>query len=127
MKSKEQIAEQIKARFSSVRERAGVLAQALKVRAEIAAAKRRLRSAYADLGEEIYARLAAEKAGALQKDEMLQEFRTRIDGVKAEVRQRQRALAEILEEEPAAGPDAETDAAQDEKPTPAPGSTGKTG
>ncbi len=92
----EEIKEQIRVRFASVRERARVLAQALKVRAEIMAAKRRLRGACAELGEEVYGRLAAQSAGALQEDPAIQEFRLRIEGIRAEIRQLERALAAVL-------------------------------
>jgi hypothetical protein len=97
MVTKDEIAEQLKARFSSVRERAGVLAQALRERAEIAAARRRLRSACADLGEEVYKRMSAKTGAAVEVDAALEEFRARIDGVHAELRQRERALAAILD------------------------------
>jgi len=97
MATKEEITEQIKARFASVRERARVLAHAMKVRAEIVAVRRRLRSACADLGEEVYSRLVRQAGATLKADATLQEFRVRIDGLHAELHQRERALAEILE------------------------------
>jgi hypothetical protein len=97
MVTRDQITQQLKARISSVKERAGVLAQALKERAEIAAARRRLRGACADLGEEVYRRMGAQQGQAVEVDAALLEYRARIDGVHAELRQRERALATILE------------------------------
>jgi hypothetical protein len=102
MASKEEIAEAIRIQFANVKERGRVLAQALKARADIAATRRRLRSAFADLGEEIYARMTAGEKGPWSEDVELEDFRTRIEGVKAELRQRERALQEIM-----AGPDEE--------------------
>ena len=96
MATRDEITQRIRARFSDVRERTRILARALKARGEIAAARRRLRAAFAELGEEVYARLSQGIAGEWQEDELLQEFRLRVDGLKAEVRQRERALAVIL-------------------------------
>ena len=98
MLTKDEITQQIKARIASVKERAGVLAQALKERAEIAAARRRLRGACADLGEEVYRRLGSQAGNVVEVDAILLEYRARIDGVHAELRQRERALAAILED-----------------------------
>ena len=95
MTSKKEISETIRSHFASVGERARVLGRALKVRADIAASRRRLRSALADLGEEVYERLVA-GAGISAADDVLQEHRVRVDGIKAEVRQRERALAQVL-------------------------------
>ena len=97
MASKEEITEAIRAQFASVRERGRVLARALKARADIAATRRRLRGALADLGEEVYGRMAADEKGPWSKDAELADHRTRIEGVKAELRQRERALQEIME------------------------------
>lgn len=97
MASEKGITGTIKTRFAHVRERAGLMAQALKARAEIAATRRRLRGAYADLGEEVYGRIVASSPGPWSEDSVLQEFRVRIDGVKAEVRQREKALERLLE------------------------------
>ena len=113
MASKKEISETIKSQFAGVRKRARVLGQGLKARADIAASRRRLRAAFADLGAEVYERMVSGTStdGA---DDVLQEFRVRIDGVKAEVRQRERALAEVLArdgagDEDAVDPDTTTD------------------
>ena len=95
MTTKKEISETIRSQFASVGERARALGRALKARADIAASRHRLRSALADLGEEVYERMVA-GAGIAAEDDALQEHRIRIDGVKAEVRQRERALAEVL-------------------------------
>ena len=97
MASKEEIAEAIRAQFANIKERGRVLAQALKARADIAATRRRLRGAFADLGEEVYGRMTADEKGPWSKDAELADHRTRIEGVKAELRQRERALQEIME------------------------------
>jgi len=97
MNSKEEITEAIKAQFANVRERGRVLAQALKMRADIAATRRRMRLAYADLGEEVFKRMKSGSAGSWADDPVLADHRTRIEGVQAELRQRERALATLVE------------------------------
>jgi len=93
MRSKEEITDTIKAQFANVRERGRVLAQALKARADIAATRRRLRSTFADLGEVVYARI---DSGEFAQDESLEDFKLRIEGLKAELRQREEALKTIV-------------------------------
>ena len=95
MASRDEITETIKARFAHVKERGRILARALKVRADIAAVRRRLRAAFAELGEEVYERMLE---GTWEGDETLQTYKARIEGVKAELRQREEALRKILEE-----------------------------
>jgi hypothetical protein len=97
MVSKQDIAETIKAQFASVKERSKILAQALKVRTDIAATRRRQRNAFAELGEEIYKRMAADRAGTWGDDPELGMYRIRLDGLKAELTQREAILREILE------------------------------
>lgn len=96
MTSKEEITEAIRAQFASVKERGRVLAQALKARADIAATRRRLRGAFADLGEEVYGRMVADEQGPWSEDVELTDHQTRIEGVKAELRQRERTLQGIM-------------------------------
>jgi len=93
MRSKEEITDTIKAQFANVRERGKVLAQALKARADIAATRRRLRSTFADLGEAVYGRI---DSGELAQDGSLDDFKLRIEGLKAELRQREEALKLIV-------------------------------
>ena len=94
MRTKEEITQTIKEQFVNVRERGRVLAQALKARADIAATRRRLRSTFADLGEAIYARLDAGESVDL---EGMGDYKLRIEGLKAELRQREESLKEIME------------------------------
>ena len=107
MRTKEEITETIRTQFVNVRERGRILAQALKARADIAATRRRLRSTYADLGEAVYANLDAGEA--MDAAEGLDDFKLRIEGLKAELRQREEALKEIIavEEEEEVGESAE--------------------
>ncbi|MFH1572364.1 MAG: hypothetical protein ABIG68_00175 [Acidobacteriota bacterium] len=95
---KQEITDIIKARFASVRARGKVLAQALKVRADIAAVRRRLRLTFAELGESVYGKMAAGQAKGWGDAPGLAEFKARIEGLKAELDQRERQLTEILEE-----------------------------
>jgi exonuclease VII small subunit len=94
MPSKEEISNAIKVQFANVRERGKILAQALKARADIAATRRRLRLTFADLGEAIYTRL---ESGELELDSATTDFKLRIEGLKAELRQREGALKSIVE------------------------------
>ena len=94
MATKEEITETIKAQFANVRERGRIMARALRARADIAATRRRLRATHADLGEEVYARMEADPAWG--GDEDLTAYKIRIDGLKAELGQREKALKEIL-------------------------------
>jgi hypothetical protein len=99
MVSKQEIAQTIKEQFANVKERGRVLAQALKARADIAATRRRLRATFADLGEAAYEKMAAGKAGDLSNDAEMADFRARVEGLKAELKQREKALKEIMEAE----------------------------
>jgi len=93
--NKQEITDIIKARFASARERGKVLAQALKVRAEIAGVRRRLRATFAELGEEVYGKIAAGQAKGW--GDGFAEFKARVEGLKAELGQREAKLAEIME------------------------------
>ena len=94
MRTKEEITRTLKEQFVNVRERGRMLAQALKARADIAATRCRLRSTFADLGEAVYTRLKAGETVDLVED--LSDFKLRIEGLKAELRQREGALKEIM-------------------------------
>ena len=65
----------------------------MKVRADLAAGRRRLRAAYAQLGEEAYVQL---RDGGMEADATMTTFRGRIDDIKAEVRTREAELKEIM-------------------------------
>ena len=93
MSTKKQIAEVVRSRLAEVAGRGRVLGQALRVRADLAAGRRRLRVAYAQLGEEVYARL---RDGEMATDATMTTFRGRIDDIKAEVRSREAELKEIM-------------------------------
>ena len=94
MRTKEEITQTIKEQFVNVRERGRVLAQALKARADIAAIRRRMRSTFADLGGAVYARLDAGESVDL---EGIGDYKLRIEGLKAELRQREDSLKQIME------------------------------
>ena len=95
MRTKEEIAETIKTQFANVRERGRVLAKALKVRADIAATRRRLRATCADLGVAVYEKLDAETTVDLAQG--LEDFKLRIEGLKAELRHHEETLKDIME------------------------------
>ncbi len=90
---KTQIAEVLRERFADVAGRGRIIGQALKVRADLAATRRRLRTTFAELGEEVYRRI---KDQQLQADGALGTFEARIDGYKAEVRSREQELSDIM-------------------------------
>ena len=90
---KTQIAERLKERLVDVTERGRVIGQALKVRADLAATRRRLRATYAELGEEVYDRIVS---GELDADAALTILRRRIDAFKEEVRERELELRQIM-------------------------------
>ena len=131
MSTKKPIADFLRERLSDVAERGRVLGQALKVRADMAATRRRLRLTFAELGEEAHARLAD---GRLQEDARLAALRQRLDGLKAEVRLREEELRDIMKgglrsasegSSPPVAPPAATDAdASGDAPDPGPASAG---
>ena len=93
MATKKQLTDSFKERLADVAERGKVIGQALKVRADMAATRRRLRITYAELGEEVYGRL---KNGDLNGDDALNSLQQRIDGFKADVREREDELRRIM-------------------------------
>ena len=93
MPTKKQIADTLRGHLSDVAERGRFLGQALKVRADMAATRRRLRTTYAELGEETYGRLSE---GQLEGDHRLLSLKERIDGLRAEVWLRETELRDIM-------------------------------
>jgi hypothetical protein len=59
----------------------------------MAAIRRRLRTSYAELGEEVYRRL---QGGDMDGDHRLLTMKDRIDGLKSEIRQRETDLRDIV-------------------------------
>ena len=94
MSTKKQVVELVRERLADVAGRGRVLGQALKVRADMAATRRRLRATFTELGEEVYSRL---KAGEMVADDQLSGLRERIDGLKAEVKSREAELRQIMQ------------------------------
>lgn len=93
MLSKKQIREALREGLTDVAERGRILGQALKVRADIALTRRRLRMAYAALGEEVYARMEAGKSLGGDK---LAEFQKSIEGLKAELKTQEAELQAVM-------------------------------
>ena len=93
MGTKKQLTDSLKERWADVAGRGKVIGQALKVRADMAATRRRLRSTYAELGEQVYERL---KSGELDGDVALVSMQQRIDRFKAEVREKEEELRQIM-------------------------------
>ena len=113
MMTKKQIAEALKDRLADVAVRGRVVGQALKVRADLAATRRRVRTTFAELGEEVYGRL---QAGELDGDARLNALKERIDGFKAEVRMKEEELREIMRSGFSGGGDAADAAVEDASP-----------
>ena len=93
MSTKKQIADVLRTGLTDFAERGKVLGQALKVRADMAAARRRLRVAYAELGEVVYTRL---DNGDMAGDVAMNSLKDRIDGSRAEVRRSEQELKRIM-------------------------------
>ena len=93
MGTKKQLTDSLKKRLADVAERGKVIGQALKVRADMAAMRRRLRTTYAELGEEVYGRL---KNGELDGDVSLVTLQQQIDRLKADVREKEEELRQIM-------------------------------
>ena len=94
MLSKKQIRDVLREGLTDVAERGRILGQALKIRADIALTRRRLRMAYAALGEEVYARMEAGKSLGGDK---LAEFQKRIEGLKAELKTQEAELQAVVQ------------------------------
>ena len=94
MSTKKRVVELVRDRLADVAVRGRVLGQALKVRADMAATRRRLRSTFSELGEDVYTRM---KAGDAVADGQLGELRERIDGLKHEVKSLEAELRQIMQ------------------------------
>jgi len=104
MPTKQQITDTLKGRLAEVADRGRLFGQALKVRADMAALRRRLRSSYAELGEEAYRRLQADE---MVGDHKLLTTKEQIDGIRAEIRQREADLHDIVHSASGASADAD--------------------
>ena len=98
MATKTQIADMLRGRLADVAERGRVLGQALGVRADMAATRRRLRAALADLGEEVHTRLRAGQEQGLAADDKIKAMQDQVDGLKAELRLQEMELRQIMQE-----------------------------
>lgn len=98
MATKQQIADMLRGRLANVAERGMVLGQALGVRADMAATRRRLRAALADLGEEVHTRLRAGQEQGLSAEVRVQALQDQVDGLKAELRLQEMELRRIMQE-----------------------------
>ena len=109
MPAKKQLAESLRGGLVGVAERGRVLGRVLRARADVAAARRRLRVAFRELGEESYRRL---REGQLEGDHGLLVLKERIDGLRGEVQLREEELREAMQgPRPPAASDGETPAA----------------
>ncbi|MEE2657514.1 MAG: hypothetical protein VX733_03355 [Candidatus Latescibacterota bacterium] len=93
MPTRKQITDTLRDRFTDVAEKGKTLGQALRVRADMAATRRRLRVTYSEIGEEVYRRL---RDGEMECDHRLLSLKEQVDGLKAEVRLREAELREIM-------------------------------
>lgn len=98
MATKTQIADMLRGRLADVAERGRVLGQALGVRADMAATRRRLRAALADLGEEVHTRLRAGQEQGLAAEAKVRDLQDQVDGLKAELRLQEAELRRIMQE-----------------------------
>lgn len=96
MATRTQIAETLRERFAGVAERGRVLGEALKMRADMAVTRRRLRTTMADLGEKIFLRMESGEAEELCQDPLLVSYQERICGLKAELRIQESELREVM-------------------------------
>jgi len=95
--TKKQLAETLRERLADVADRGRVLAQALKVRTDMAATRRRLRATLAELGEEVHTRLKSGRAEGLAADIKIKAMQEQIDGLRAELRLQELELREIMQ------------------------------
>ncbi len=101
MPTTQQIADSLKGRLAEVADRGRLFGHALKVRADMAAIRRRLRTTYAELGEEVYRRLLS---GEMSGDHKLLTTKEQIDSLRSEIRQREAELHDLVHTaSPAAG------------------------
>lgn len=102
---KKPLSELLRRRLDGVAARGRVMGQALKVRADMAATRRRLKAAYAEIGEEVHGCLAG---GEPLADERLRALAGKVDGIQAELKLLEQDLRQILR--PAPTPDPAPDA-----------------
>ena len=95
MATKKQLTDVLRERFADVADRGRVMGQALKARADMAVTRRRMRSTFAELGEAIYARMAAGEGVDLQEGRWTS-FQERVVGLKAELLTQEARLHEIM-------------------------------
>lgn len=111
MPAKKQLADGLRDGLANVAERGRALGRVVRARTEVAAARRRLRAAFRELGEEVYGRLGE---GALEGDHRLLVLKERIDALHGEVRLREEELRD------ARGGPRPPEPASGETPAPAP-------
>ena len=99
MPTKKQIAETLRERLTDVAERGKNIGHALRVRADMAVTRRRLRSTFAELGEEIYDRVDGGSNGSVTGDDTLNSFCTRIEGLKEELKSQEEELDRVIHPE----------------------------
>ena len=102
MTTKRQLADTLKQHLADVAGRGRVIGQVLKMRADLAAMRRQLRSTFVELGEHVYGLLKGSDLTSsidVGADEFVNEFIHRIDGYKADVRSKEAELEEILHKE----------------------------
>ena len=100
MLTKKQITDALREGLSDVAERGRILGQALKVRADIALTRRRLRAVFAALGEEVYAGMNEGQDSG--EGDALADFKKRIDGLKAELQGQEAELHDLMQSREAA-------------------------
>ena len=96
MPTKKQITETLRERLSDVAGRGKEIGQALRLRADMAVTRRRLRSTFAELGEEIHERMIGGSNGSISADDTLNSFRTRIEGLKEELKSHAEELENVM-------------------------------
>ena len=102
MTTKRQIADTLKQHLADVAGRGRVIGQVLKMRADLAAMRRQLRSTFVELGEHAYGLLKGSNLTSsidVGADEFVNECIHRIDGYKADVRSKEAELEELLHKE----------------------------
>jgi chromosome segregation ATPase len=91
------LTDKLKKSLSGVAERSRVLGQALKVRADMAATRRRLRASYAAMGEELYTRLQADNTDSVHIDSHFTDLAECIDTLKAELKELEEELRLLMQ------------------------------
>jgi hypothetical protein len=97
MATRNNLADIFKKRLAGVAERSRVLGRALKVRANMAATRRRLRTTFATMGEELYTRMRADQIDTLADDSQLATLAERADELKAELKELEEELRTLMQ------------------------------